>query len=78
MTTTLIAMLILFATTFGAFVGLYDDARDKIWAYRPAHAVVSGILRRGNRRVLPARPERLASRVAYFCNVDNVLCTRYG
>ena len=33
MTTTLIAMLILFATTFGAFVGLYDDVRDKIWAY---------------------------------------------
>ena len=33
MTTTLIAMLILFATTFGAFVGLYDDARDKVWVY---------------------------------------------
>ena len=33
MTTTLIAMLMLFATTFGAFAGLYDDARDKVWTY---------------------------------------------
>lgn len=28
-----IALFILFATTFGAFVGLHDDARDKIWTY---------------------------------------------
>ena len=31
--TTLIALFNLFATTFGVFIGWYDDARDKVWAY---------------------------------------------
>ena len=37
---TLIALFTLFATTFGVFIGLYDDSRDKIWAYVVARALL--------------------------------------
>lgn len=38
--TTLIALLTLFATTFGVFIGWYDDARDKVWAYVAVRALL--------------------------------------
>lgn len=38
-----IALFILFATTFGAFVGLRDDARDKIWAYVALRALLLAV-----------------------------------
>lgn len=40
MMTALIALFTLFASTFGAFVGLYEDSRDKIWAYVAARALL--------------------------------------
>ena len=40
MMTTLIALFTLFATTFGVFIGWYDDARDKVWAYVAVRALL--------------------------------------
>ncbi len=38
--TTLIALFNLFATTFGVFIGWYDDARDKIGAHVAVRALL--------------------------------------
>ena len=38
--TTLIALFNLFATTFGVFIGWYDDSRDKVWAYVTVRALL--------------------------------------
>ena len=38
--TTLIALFNLFATTFGVFIGWYDDARDKIGAHVVARTLL--------------------------------------
>ena len=38
--TTLIALFTLFATTFGVFIGWYDDARDKIGAHVVARTLL--------------------------------------
>ena len=38
--TTLIVLFNLFATTFGVFIGWYDDARDKIGAHVAVRALL--------------------------------------
>ena len=43
MMTTLIALFTLFASTFGVFIGLYEDSRDKIWAYVAARALLLAV-----------------------------------
>jgi len=43
MMTALIALFTLFASTFGVFIGLYEDSRDKIWAYVAARALLLAV-----------------------------------
>lgn len=40
MMTALIALFTLFASTFGVFIGLYEDSRDKVRAYVAARALL--------------------------------------
>ena len=75
MMTTLIALFTLFASTFGVFIGLYEDSRDKVLAYVAVRAAVGGILRRSHRRILVCAA-RLVAAVAHGGDVGNVLRAR--